>query len=160
MDDVSRVCFLAAYWDTMGWVKFQQGDLPRAHKYIGAAWELCKFPEIGDHLGQIYEKEGRKSDATLQYEIVLTSSVPMPDTRTRLAALVGDETKIDALVNEAKPESSSRPTIKLKNHTKMEGNADFWVLLASGPKVAAVQFIAGDDRLKGLSDQIRASNIS
>jgi TonB family protein len=157
MDDVGRVCLLAAYWDTMGWVKFQQGDLPRAHKYIGAAWELCKFPEIGDHLGQIYEKEGRKSDAIHQYEIVLTSPVPMPDTRTRLAALVGDETKIDALVNEAKPESSSRPAIKLKNHTKMDGNADFWVLLASGPTVAAVQFIAGDDRLKSLSDQVRAS---
>jgi TonB family protein len=157
MDDVSRVCSLAAYWDTMGWVKFQQGDLPRAHKYVGAAWELCNFPAIGDHLGQIYEKEGRESDAIHQYQLTLATHVPMPDTRTRLAGLVGDETKIDAMVSEAKPESFSRPTIKLKNLHHVRGDADFWVLLAPGPTVAAVQFIVGDDRLQSLSDQIRSS---
>jgi tetratricopeptide (TPR) repeat protein len=157
MDDVSRVCFLAACWDTMGWVKFQQDDLQRAHKYVGAAWDLCKLPAIGDHLGQIYEKEGHKSDAIHQYELTLATHVPMPDTRTRLAGLVGDETKIEALVSEAKPESFSRPAIKLKNPHHVDGNADFWVLLAPGPTVAAVQFIVGDDRLQSLSDEIRAS---
>lgn len=157
MDDVSRVCLLAAYWDTMGWVKFQQGDLARAHRYIDAAWELCKFPAIGDHLGQIYEKQGRKSDAIRQYELTLATHVPMPDTRMRLAGLVGDETKIDGLVSEANPGSLSRPLIKLKNPHHVDGSADFWLLLAPGPTVAAVHFIAGDDGLQSLSDQIRAS---
>lgn len=157
MDDVGRVCLLAAYWDTMGWVKFQQGDLSRARKYVEAAWRLCKFPEIGDHFGQIDEKEGHKSEAIHQYEIMLATSVSMPDTRTHLVSLLGDDANIDALVSKVQPESFSRPAVKLKNHTKVDGNADFWVLLVSGPTVAEIQFVAGDDRLKGLSDQIRAS---
>ena len=58
--DTGRMFDLAAYWDTLGWIKFQAGDIPQAEKYIAAAWGLCEFTAIGDHLGQIYEKEGRK----------------------------------------------------------------------------------------------------
>ena len=51
---------LIAYWDTLGWVHFGEGDLDKAEKYVAAAWELGHHGEVGDHLGQIYEKRGEK----------------------------------------------------------------------------------------------------
>ncbi|HEY3926859.1 MAG TPA: DUF3857 domain-containing protein [Candidatus Koribacter sp.] len=57
---------LAAIWDTLGWVYFQAGELKRAESYLHAAWTLMQNADVGDHLGQLYEKEGRKKDAIHQ----------------------------------------------------------------------------------------------
>ena len=100
--DTRRMCELAAYWDTLGWIKFQEGDMPQAEKFIAAAWGLCEFTEIGDHLGQIYEKEGRKADAIVQYEITLGKLVVPPETRPRLVALLPPGTDVDARIRKAK----------------------------------------------------------
>jgi tetratricopeptide (TPR) repeat protein len=44
---------LIAYWDTLGWVYFSEGNLDKAEKYVAAAWGLGQHGEVGDHLGQI-----------------------------------------------------------------------------------------------------------
>ena len=100
--DTGRMCDLAAYWDTLGWIKFQAGDIPQAEKYIAAAWGLCEFTEIGDRSRQIYEKEGRKTDAILQYEITLGKPYAMPETRPRLTALFPPGTDLDAKISAVK----------------------------------------------------------
>src|SRR6185369_3676202 len=38
LDDLHNVAALAAYWDTLGWVYYQKGDLDAAEKYVKAAW--------------------------------------------------------------------------------------------------------------------------
>src|ERR1700688_381000 len=38
--DLPLVKSLIAYWDTLGWVHFGEGDLGKAEKYVAAAWEL------------------------------------------------------------------------------------------------------------------------
>ncbi len=58
--DLPLVPSLIAYWDTLGWVYFSEGNLDKAEKYVAAAWELGQHGEVGDHLGQIYEKKERK----------------------------------------------------------------------------------------------------
>jgi tetratricopeptide (TPR) repeat protein len=58
--DIPLVPSLIAYWDTLGWVYFAEGNLAKAEKYVAAAWELGQHGEVGDHLGQIYEKRGDK----------------------------------------------------------------------------------------------------
>ena len=57
--DLQNVSALAAYWDTLGWVLFQKGDLDNAEKYITAAWRLAEHGEVGYHLGQLLEKRGK-----------------------------------------------------------------------------------------------------
>ena len=49
---------LAAQWDTLGWVYFQLGELDAEARFISAAWKLRQVPAVGDHLGEIYEKQG------------------------------------------------------------------------------------------------------
>jgi TonB family protein len=153
--DTGRMCELAASWDTLGWIKFQQGNMPEAEKFIAAAWGLCEHPEIGDHLGQIYEKEGRKSDAVFQYEITLGKPFPMPETRPRLAALIPSGTDLDVSIAEAKTKRFAAE-IKFNNPGKFDDSGEVWLLLKPGPTVEAVQFIGDDDALKTTVTDIRA----
>jgi len=54
IEDLQNVSSLAAYWDTLGWVHFQKGNLDAAEKYITAAWFLQQHSEVGYHLGMVY----------------------------------------------------------------------------------------------------------
>jgi TonB family protein len=152
--DTRRMCELAAYWDTLGWIKFQEGEVPQAEKFIGAAWGLCEYTEIGDHLGQIYEKQGRKADAVLQYELTLGKPAPFPETRSRLAALLPPSSDVDAKVSAAKQKRSAEAGIMFKNSENADGNGEVWLVLKPGA-VEAVKFITGPDTLRAPSAEIR-----
>ena len=75
---------LIAYWDTLGWVYYAEGNLDKAEKYVAAAWALGQHGEVGDHLGQIYEKRGEKEKAIHTYALALSGLRPIPETRGRL----------------------------------------------------------------------------
>lgn len=154
--DTARMCEIAAYWDTLGWIKFQAGDIRQAESYIGSAWGLCEYTEIGDHLGQIYEKEGRKADAIRQYEITLGKSGPMPETRPRLTGLLPQGTDVDAKIKTANEKRPSDTFIKFNNSGKAEGNAEIWLVLTPGPSVGEVKFMSGSDPLRATAADIRA----
>ena len=154
--DTRRMCDLAADWDTLGWIEFQEGDMPQAEKFVAAAWGLCEFTAIGDHLGQIYEKEGRKADAIFQYEITLGKSSPIPETRPRLAALIPPGADLDVRITEAKIKRSAAGEIKFNYPGNIDDNGEVWLLLKPGPTVEAVQFIGGNDALKATATDIRA----
>ncbi|MGA8866299.1 MAG: tetratricopeptide repeat protein, partial [Candidatus Sulfotelmatobacter sp.] len=153
---------LIAYWDTLGWVYFTDGNLDKAEKYVSAAWGLGHHGEVGDHLGQIYEKRGEKDRALKTYALALSGDRPVPETRGRLAALVGGDSKVDAAVAKYKEELQNSRTINLGKATKEAGGADFFVLLSRGAGSAAtvegVKFISGDEKLKGLSDALRTAD--
>jgi TonB family protein len=153
--DIGRMCEIAAYWDTLGWIKFQAGEMPQAEKFIGAAWGLCEFSEIGDHLGQIYEKEGRKEDAIFQYEVALGKPGPMPETRPRLTALLSRGADVDARIRTTNEKRPAEVFIKFKNSGKAEGNAEIWLVLKPGPTVDAMKFITGSDILRAVDADIR-----
>src|SRR5215467_7749183 len=94
--DLLNISQLDANWDTLGWVYFARGNLLKAEKYVNAAWTLGGHGEVGDHLAQIYEKLGRKDDAVRTYAMSLTGIRPSNETRSRLATLVGGDSKVDA----------------------------------------------------------------
>lgn len=156
---------LAAYWDTLGWVAFQEGKIQEAEKYVDGAWQISTGTDIGDHLGQIYEAEGRKSEAAEMFALQLMKNKQLSETRTRLVALVGNNEKADKEVERAKTVQSR--LLKVKNVAGIDGTADFWVMLvptgrasvlASGTdntldagtesKVSETKFIAGDEALR------------
>jgi TonB family protein len=156
-DDVRHTASLGAYWDTFGWIRFQQGKLPEAEKYIKCAWLLHSTGEVSDHLAQVYAKQGRKAEAIHLYELALAATNPLPETRGRLAALLGTDGDIDALAEQAKPQLKEARTIQIKNSHQTEGIAEFWILLSPGPKVRAVKFTTGEDELSPLSRDIEAA---
>jgi tetratricopeptide (TPR) repeat protein len=176
---------LIAYWDTLGWVYFNEGRLDNAEKYVSSAWQLGHHGEVGDHLGQIYEKQGKKDLALRTYALCLSGLRPIPETRDRLAVLAGGNAKVDATVAKHKEELQRLRTIDLGKVAKETGSADFFVLLSRGPShpdsahpgsahpgsahpgsgrgessaatVEAVKFASGDEKLKVFTDALRTA---
>ncbi len=159
--DLPLVPSLIAYWDTLGWIEFDEGNLDKAEKYIAAAWALGHHGEVGDHLGQIYEKRGDKDRAVRTYALSMNGLRPTPETRSRLATLAGGDAKADAVVAKYKDELDHLSTVDL-GKASQTGNADFFVLLSGGSgsiaKVDAVKFVSGDEKLKSFTDALRAAD--
>jgi tetratricopeptide (TPR) repeat protein len=159
--DLPLVPSLIAYWDTLGWVYFNQNNLDKAEKYVAAAWGLGHHGEVGDHLGQIYEKQGKKDLALRTYALSLSALRPIPETRDRLASLTGGNIKADAAVAKYKENLQQLRTIDLGKVAKETGSAEFFVLLSRGKgadaTVEAVKFASGDEKLKVFTDALRTA---
>jgi tetratricopeptide (TPR) repeat protein len=136
LQDLSLVSGLGSFWDTLGWVRFQKGDLDGAEKYVRAAWQLDQVGEVGDHLAQIDEKRGRKQEAIETYALALVAARPAPGTHSRLVALLGDESKVASLENKARNDLSASRTISLGKLGLGNAEAEFYVML-SGPSPIA-----------------------
>jgi len=160
-NDLTLVPSLIAYWDTLGWVEFAEGKLDKAEKYVDAAWSLGHHGEVGDHLGQIYEKRGQKDLALQTYALSLNGLRPTPETRGRLTSLAGGDAKADAAVAHYKDELEHLNSVDL-GKAKETGNADFFVLLSGGAgevaKVDAIKFVNGDEKLKSYTDALRKAD--
>jgi tetratricopeptide (TPR) repeat protein len=159
--ELPLVSSLIAYWDTLGWVHFAEGDLSKAEKYVGAAWGLGHHGEVGDHLGQIYEKQGAKDRALRTYALSMNGIRPIPETRTRLASLAGGDAKADAAIAHSKEELQHLSTVDL-GKAAQTGNADFFILLSGGAgttaKVDAVKFVSGDEKLKSYTEALKTAD--
>lgn len=160
-NDLPLVSSLVAYWDTLGWVHVDEGHLDKAEKYVAAAWALGHHGEVGDHLGQIYEKRGQKDLAERTYALSMNGLRPTPETRTRLAKLIGGEPQADAAIAKSKAELDRLSTIDL-GKARETGNAEFFVLLSGGAgevaKVEAVKFVSGDEKLKTYGEALRTAD--
>jgi hypothetical protein len=153
--DLWHISELAADWDTLGWVHLAQGDVDRAERFVRASWMLLQNAEVGDHLGQIYEKRGRRHDAVRMYALALNAERPDEKTRERLAALVGAD-GIDGALKEQHDALVRERTIVLDRPGPSGASADFFVVFAGG-SVETVKFIGGDERLRLLADALRTA---
>jgi tetratricopeptide (TPR) repeat protein len=161
--DIQHVALLAASWDTLGWVYFEKGDFDRAEKYITAAWWLAQHGEIGYHLGQIYEKRGRKDEAIRVYAQASGAMRTVPEAAEGLERLAGKD-KLAALLRKGDDETRNSRTINLgraQANVKGTSEARFFVSLVPGAggvaQVSDVRFIAGDEKLKPAGELLKTA---
>jgi tetratricopeptide (TPR) repeat protein/transglutaminase-like putative cysteine protease len=159
--DLTEVIGLASYWDTLGWVHFRRSEFDMAEKYIRASWLLDQHAEVGDHLAQIHEKRGEKDLAIKIYGLALAAPHPIPETRARLAALLGSDAGIDALVAKSREELPAARTFSLGKLAVGDAKAELFLLLAPGEKGAileAIRFRNGSDKSGALGGHLRSLN--
>ena len=152
--DLWHMSELAADWDTLGCVHLAQGDVNRAERFVRASWLLLQNAEVGDHLGQIYEKLGRRDDAARMYALALNAERPDEKTRERLVALVGGGDRVEAALHAQHDALARERTIVLDKPGPAGASADFFVVLARS-SVETVKFIGGDERLRPLGEALR-----
>ena len=99
LEDLANVSSLGAYWDTLGWVYFQKGDLDMAEKYITASWATEQHSEVGYHLGQIAEKRGKNQEAIRLYALAAVANRFVPEARESLDRLAYLSEKLEALLS-------------------------------------------------------------
>jgi tetratricopeptide (TPR) repeat protein/transglutaminase-like putative cysteine protease len=173
-------------WDTLGWVYFQQGDAKRAESLVRSAWLLGEDPLVAEHLGQIYEKEGRPQEAAHAYEWALAlSSLPafpslmgVPETDTmkeqkkaadeitaRYQKLTGKKPELRVTNRLPNGEWTQTPAehlrhtreVTLTNEAKLAGMAEFTVVFKPG-KVESASYTSGDNDLEPLAKKLQAAH--
>ena len=160
--EMSGLTTLAHIWDTLGWVFFQKGDLPAAERYLRAARFLDSGTgTIADHLGQLYQRSGRRAEAIKAYAAALATGDSFPQARGRLAALAGGAARVERLVNEAAHgDVQASRTLRIARATRLNGSGIVELLFAPGPRIEAMRFTSGPDELRTLADGIRAATSS
>ena len=166
MEDLERVASMAAYWDTLGWVHFQKGDLDVAEQYLAAAWALEQHSEVGSHLAMILEKRGKNSEALHMYALAGAAEHLVPEASEGLKKLAASE-KIPELLKKAKDELREINTVRFTSTVKPpkdSSEAQFFVMLVPGPgrkaTVADVRFIKGDEKLKPMGAGLKSANFN
>jgi len=150
---LSTVPHLAAYWDTLGWAHFRLGHLDQAEKYVNAGWLLSQKPVIGDHLGQIYEKEGKRDLAIKAYAYTLATKRPPDETKARLDALHPRESATGWGAVEL--QNMRIIDVQVSPKPKKHVSADFVMLVVPGPKIALIRFLNGADGFPGAEEAVR-----
>jgi len=160
-DDLQHVNLMTAVWDTMGWVYFREGNYTQAENYIAAAWKVTQHSEVGDHLGQVYEKNDKPVEAAKIYQLSLAAETLSPDpsgTDTIQASL--DRLKAKGVApadGDPNQELAKMRTISIPKAAN--GTADFF-LLVSADKVEDAQFISGDEGLKAAAPELLKIDMS
>ncbi len=164
LNDVGLTMSIGSYWDTLGWVYFQNNQLDKAKRYIEAAWLLDEHSEIGDHLGQLYEKMGRKQDAIRFYALATTANHKIPDAEEHLKSLVPDSKRSAAEVERAREELQALRSARLPWSGK-NATAEFFLSFAAlggsdghPRKPEQVKFVRGDEALRTYVSRLQAAS--
>ncbi|HTS06878.1 MAG TPA: DUF3857 domain-containing protein [Candidatus Eisenbacteria bacterium] len=167
-------------WDSLGWVYFQQGDNARAEQYVRAAWQLQEEELVGEHLGEIYEKEGKTQQAARAYEAALAvssvSTVPSPfgpnttrnqevEIQNRYKKLTGKDPSLTETHRLPNGEWTLTPAeklrrsreIKLSNDGKINGKGEFIVSINSH-EVESADFEGEDEELRSLESKLEKAH--
>lgn len=158
---------LAHFWDTLGWVYFRSNDLAQAEKYLSAAWRLAQSPVTGQHIGKLYERQGKKASALHMYQLAHSAAPlrgplgPGPLAPNMLFVLQGSTANSVTSIDEDLKRLGGKPdpagavtelnklrTFDLPKIVNGTASATFLVLLGPGKKVEA-KFVNGSDSLKG-----------
>jgi tetratricopeptide (TPR) repeat protein len=158
MKDLQPEFALQADWDTLGWVYIRLGKLTLAEEYLKAAWTLSQVAVIADHLGQVFERAGKKQEALHMYRLALkrylSGAEGIEKTRERVEKLVPGSSALGPKEEQAiDNELSLMRTVKLPKLTTETASAEFFAVFTRDPKTGAakiegVKFIGGSDVLK------------
>jgi tetratricopeptide (TPR) repeat protein len=161
IEDLGDVASLTAYWDTLGWVYFQKGDLDTAEKYIKAAWVIQHNGDQGYHMGMIAEKRGKKDEAIRLYAQGAAALESAQEAREGLSRLAPADS-VQKLLDVAKTELRDSNVVNLgplMPALKAPVEAEFYVVFAPDStrlaQVADVKFIKGAESLKPLAAQLK-----
>lgn len=163
LNDVGMVMSIGSYWDTLGWVYFQNNQLEKARRYIEAAWLLDQHSEICDHLGQLYEKLGRKQDAIHFYAMAVTAPHKVPEAEQHLKTLLPDSKLNAAEMDRAKAEMAELRTAQLPWSENKNANAEFFLTFGAPSsaqkrmKPEQVKFVSGDEALRSYVTKLQAA---
>ena len=158
VQELQSVTVLGAIWDTRGWVDFRLGDFDSSEKFLKAGWALLQAGMIADHLGQLYERQGKKTEAIHYYRLALAAQSNSSDTRERLQRL--GAAPVEPSPSPARSPASPQPSAltpeeelsKMRSTpipgiAESDGHAEFFLLFS--PKgVEEAWFIAGDEKLR------------
>src|SRR5262249_10130906 len=162
LNDVGLVMSIGSYWDTLGWVYFQNNQLDKAKRYIEAAWLLDQHSVVGDHFGQFNEKLGGKQDAIRHYAMASTANHKVPEAEQHLKSLLPDAKLDMAEIERARAELLAMRSVRLPWSGK-SATAEVFLTFGAPPsqgksvKPDQVKFVRGDEALRSSTDKLQTA---
>lgn len=156
-EDLRGMSELGGDWDTLGWTHFAMNHLEQAEKYLKAAWSLYESSTIGDHLAQIYEKEGKKQEAIQTFAQVIAGGNAPDESMEHLTKLEGDISLANRDVEAARANLFAAHDIEVRFQSEDASQAEFFLLFRKGPELADVRFIRGSESLRDAGKAIRSA---
>jgi len=163
-----QVNTIGNYWDTLGWVYFRTGKDDLALSYVDAAWRMHPSATKGDHLGQIYEKLGRREDAIRTYAMAVaavalskrgaSSPEDLAKVKGRLAQLAGQDADSAALAEQGRAALEALSSETFENPAKQGGSGDF-IMKVAGAKIMEVRQVSGNAALAPFSEVLRKTTL-
>ena len=167
-DDLAHTNSLVASWDTLGWIYFRKGDLEQADLYLTASWNLGQNAASADHLGDLYQKQGKHDAAIHQWRLALAADTHIAGVKEKLeeagqplASPSGVKSDTSASRAALKSEMTGGEelgklrTMGLPSLKRTTGSAEFFLVFArTGPTQA--RFIAGDEAMRDATSQLTA----
>ncbi len=151
---------LATEWGTLGWVKLQMDDYEGATRYLESAWAALQAPAIGEHVGMLYEKTGKKQQAVKSYELTLSEigQAGDPELRARVTARL-------AAFKKGAATFTADPSLLLSSLRKYElrlpagwtglGGGTMTITLSNVPgEQAKVTFSGGSEGLRNYTSEV------
>jgi tetratricopeptide (TPR) repeat protein len=155
---------LSHYWDTLGWINFQQGKIESAEKYILAACQIDDQPTIDFHLGRVYEAQDHKGQAIDMYLGALKAVPPngnlnddTKEARKRLDELLGGDAQVDERLKQFRKNTSPPRMVTISNPDGAQGIAQYTTVIGTNAKVVELSSTNPDDPLTTLNEAVRAT---
>lgn len=133
---------LAAAWDTLGWVRYRQGRLAEAERWIAAAEQVCPGALVSEHLGRVLEAAGRGAEAAQAYARACARE-PTSPARPRLAALVGESSAPRSIEDARRALAGPWPSFANLPGRGAEASVGIELVLAADGTVAEVRTADG-----------------
>ncbi len=159
----SRISALASAWDTLGWILFLRGDVASSEKYMTPAWIILRHPAVGDHLAELYEKQGKK-DESLTYSgltVAALKTMKQPQ-ESDIEAGANARARIDRLepgamkrvLQQTAQLYTDANSIAIPNPGRQTGRADFAILQTQDDKAPQARLMAGDTILQSFAQEV------
>jgi TonB family protein len=148
--DLTSAAHLGSEWDTLGWIYFKQGNLPKARELVAAAWMLGQHAEEGDHLAQIYSKLGQPKEAIHSWRLALAADPK----KTEIAEHLKEATTDPLPRSDINAELGHERTLKIPDLPKQKASAEFFLIVGKQGFEEA-EFIEGSETLKNAAQSIR-----
>ena len=150
----SSMRLVALSWARIGWAKFLRGDNLAATQFLTSAWLLSQSGTVADRMGQVFEKQGQTEKARHMYALaVAAGGSGKQDSQTRLAKLAA--AAVDKDIAQASAELAQTRTVMLTPITNRSVSARFSLVFDSSPRPERVEFVDGDESLRGAVEQLR-----
>jgi transglutaminase-like putative cysteine protease/tetratricopeptide (TPR) repeat protein len=154
----SSMRLVALAWARTGWAKFQRGENLTAMQFLSSAWLLSQSGTVANRVGQVLEKQGQAEKARHIFALaVAAGGGDVPDSRARLAKLVGDPAAAEKDIAGASTELVAARTVKLGAivNSSKPVSARFNLVFDSSPRPERAEFVDGDESLRSASEQLR-----
>jgi tetratricopeptide (TPR) repeat protein len=157
---------IAAFWDTLGWIKFQKHDLAAAQKYLIASAQLASDPTVTSHLGRVYEAQNQTDDAIEAYAEALAlkpaargMSDDEKEAQKGLTSFLGGDALIESRVKAARAAMADRRSVSIPNSGALIGVSEYMLIVGPGSKLADVMPFTSDDPLAAMTSMVRAATV-